>query len=82
MITLDRMSIDVLPFSAFALESCAAPAVAAAGQTLTLSLRLGRTGGAPVMAGRLWLHAPQAVATEMRRAGIARADDPPLTITF
>ena len=87
MITLDRMSIDVLPFSAFALESCAAPGVAAAGQTLTLSLRLGRSGAAAAMAGRLSLQAPEAVALDARHAAIAhaaiaRADGPPLTITF
>lgn len=81
MITLDRMSIDVLPFSAFTLRSCAAPAVAAQGQTITVSLRL-RRAGAAAMAGRLSLHAPEAAAADTRRAAIARADHPPLTITF
>jgi hypothetical protein len=77
------MSIDVLPFSAFALESCAAPAMAAGdGQTLTLSLRPGRAGDATPIAGWLSLHASEAVVTDARHAGIARADDPPLTITF
>ena len=34
------MNIDLLPFSAFALESCGAGAVAADGHTLTLPLAL------------------------------------------
>lgn len=82
MITLVRMTIPVQPFSAFALGSCAAPAGAAAGQALTLSLRLGRAGAAAAMAGRLSLHAPETTAADARHAGIARADAPPLTITF
>ena len=73
------MSIDLLPFSAFALESCAAPAVACGeGRTLTLPLR---RAGAP-MAGELSLVASDAASGDMRCAGIARAQDAPLTITF
>jgi hypothetical protein len=77
------MTIDLLPFSAFALESCAAPAAArGAGQTLTVSLRLGSSTGEPTMAGRLWVRSLHAFAPGTEHAHIARTRATPLTITF
>jgi hypothetical protein len=76
------MSIDLLPFSAFALESCAAPAaVPGDGQTLTLSLRLGRTTPER-MAGRLSLVASQQVTPDVQHVAIAQREAAPLTISF
>jgi hypothetical protein len=82
------MSIDLLPFNAFALESCAAPAAAPhETQTLTLPLRAARAPGAESVAGRLLLlvaesaDAPAASATQ--HAGIVAPQEAgPLTITF
>ena len=78
------MSIELLPFSAFALESCAAPAPAPGeGQTLTLPLRVVRSAGAETMTGQISLHADSPAVQGSRHAGIARlADTAPVTLTF
>jgi len=76
------MSIDLLPFSAFALESCAAPAaVPQEGQTLTLALRL-RHPAALTMNGSLALPGLQVASPGTARAAVLAADASPLTITF
>ena len=76
------MSIDLLPFSAFALESCAAPAAEPGdGHTLTLPLRLARTTREP-MAGRLLVRASEEMKPDAQHVGIARREAAPLTISF
>jgi hypothetical protein len=75
------MSIDLLPISAFALESCAAPAAATTeGQTLTLALRLARKPAA--MSGSLAIQALQVAAPDATHFAIAKADASAVTITF
>jgi hypothetical protein len=78
------MSIELLPFSAFALESCAAPAPAPGeGQTLTLPLRIARSLATEPMSGRVALHVSTVAVEGSRHAGVvAPADVLPLTITF
>jgi hypothetical protein len=68
------MSIELLPFSAFALESCAAPSRAhVEGQTLTLS---------SLVTGSMMLHATEIALPAGERVSVAPAADDPLTITF
>ena len=77
------MSIELLPFSAFALESCVAPApVPGEGQTLTLSLRAARADAEP-MAGWMSLRAESVAVQGGHHAGVvAGAPGEPFTITF
>jgi hypothetical protein len=72
------MSIDLLPFKAYALQPRPAPAAAPAeGHTLTLQLR-----AAPgAMAGRLALREPAAVLPETIRVRVAMPPQGPLTFT-
>jgi hypothetical protein len=71
---ISRMSIELLPFSAFALESCAAPARAdVEGQTLTLSA---------LASGSMSLHAAEFALQGSERVCVAPTADDPLTITF
>jgi hypothetical protein len=76
------MSIELLPFSAFALETCAPAALASGeGQTLTLSLRRGRV--AEPMAGLMTLEMPIGEHDEdAQHASIPRTEGTGLTITF
>jgi hypothetical protein len=77
------MSIDLLPFSAFALESCAAPAPAPGdGQTLTLPLRIGRASATPALAAQLLLDASEEALPGEHVDVLAPPRDGPLTITF
>jgi hypothetical protein len=78
------MNIDLLPFTAFALESCGtAGQVAAASQTLTLELELG-----PVhpllepMHGTVGKFEALGPVFEPLRAAVVPACSDPLTITF
>lgn len=77
------MSIDLASFNAFALESCAAPAVAGEGHTLTLVLRAERSSSAAPMSGRITLTPKEPVLGRIQHAGIV---EPvlagALTITF
>ncbi len=76
------MSID-LPFSAFALESCAAPPVPGEVPTLTLKMALAATrSGLQPMAGTLSTDLTFSVVPHAERAAILAADASPLTITF
>ena len=77
------MNIDLLPFTAFALESCGtAGQVAAASPTLTLQLELG-----PVhpllepMQGTVGKFEPEPLFPTLRAAVLPACSDP-LTITF
>ena len=74
------MSIDLLPFHAFALESCAVPATAGEARTITLSLRPARA--AAPWAGRLSVQRWEPAAAEAQRSGIRGGDAAPLTISF
>jgi hypothetical protein len=76
------MSIELLPFSAFALETCAPAALASGeGQTLTLSLRRGRV--AEPMAGQMTLELPLGqLEGDAQHASIPRTEGTGLTITF
>ena len=77
------MNIDLLPFSAFALESVAAAAPGRAeGQTLTLALALApiRSSHEP-MSGSASANQGFICATPLRAAVLA-ADGSALTITF
>ena len=78
------MSIELLPFSAFALESCAAPApTPGEGQTLTLALRCGRGSSIEPMVGLLTLRAASAAVQGSHHAGVvAPAEGGALAITF
>ncbi|HTH79796.1 MAG TPA: hypothetical protein VL593_12525 [Ramlibacter sp.] len=68
------MSIELLPFSAFALESCASPARAPVdGQTLTLS---------SLASGSMTFHVTEIALLGSERVCIAPTLDEPLTITF
>lgn len=79
------MNIDLLPFSAFVLESSgtAAQAVRDA-QTLTLPLELMPVHAAfePAMSGTVTLDAAQACAVQPLRAAVVPAGGTVLTITF
>ena len=72
------MSIDLLPFKAFTLQSQPAPVAAAAeGQTLTLQLR-----AAPgAMAGRIVVRGPVAVLPDTVRLRVALPAQPASTFT-
>ncbi len=79
------MSIELLPFSAFALETCTATQSSPSeGETLTLSLRRGRVPDPA--AGWLMLEVALNAALDSARAGqhagVARDAVVPLTITF
>lgn len=74
------MSIDLSPFSAFALESVPPAAAPAEGSTLTLQLRAKHS--LSVMTGTMVLQPTQAPAPNVQRAGVVAADATPLTITF
>ena len=78
------MNTDLLPFSAFVLEPCAAPGTGAGeGQTLTLQLGVGRTRtGDELIAGTISTRGPRAVSPNALRAGVVAADGSPVTITF
>jgi hypothetical protein len=68
------MSIELLPFSAFALESCAAPArTPGDGQTLTLS---------QLATCLLSLRATEVALPGSQHTSVALLADEPLTITF
>ena len=77
------MNIDLLPFTAFALESCR-PTEPARGSLHTLTLQLALT---PVpsshepMSGSASAHAAAACSTALR-AAVLPADGSALTITF
>ena len=76
------MSIDLLPFSAFALESCAAPAtMPGEGQTLTLALRQ-RNSASLAMSGSIALRAVQAPLPGSVRAEVTQVDAAAVTLTF
>lgn len=78
------MSIELLPFSAFALESCTAPS-AAPGEAPTLTLQLAiatsRAGLHPT-AGTMSTDGNYHIVPNGERAAILAADASPLTITF
>ena len=78
------MNIDLLPFSAFALESCR-PAASARGDhhTLTLQLALAPVAAAPCepMAGTAGAGQVAACLAPLR-AAVLPADGSALTITF
>jgi hypothetical protein len=75
------MSIELLPFSAFALESCAAPAAEAGeGYTLTVALRVARR--AEPMTGQLSMQSFDVAPAGTERVAVARLDAAPLTISF
>jgi hypothetical protein len=77
------MSIDVLPISAFALETCVQPlAVHSLGQTLTLPIRRARNAAADAIEGTLSLQATSPAPAGTLHAGIVPADGLPLTITL
>ena len=78
------MSTDLLPFSAFALESCAVPTGAAPdGHTLTLQLRLAKMGaGHEPMAGTIAVRASRVPSPDCLSAGVVAADASAATITF
>jgi hypothetical protein len=78
------MSIDLLPFNAFALESCAAPAPAPHdAQTLTLPLRVERAPGESIAGQLSWNPAGEPEACVVQRAAIVPPpQSTPLTITF
>ena len=78
------MSIELLPFSAFALESCTAPAPAPGeAPTLTLQLAIATTrSGLHPMAGTMSTEMGFHIAPNAERAAILAADASPVTITF
>ena len=77
------MSIDLVTFNAFALESCAAPVAPGEGHTLTLVLRAERGSGAEPMGGRVTLSPREPVLGRIQQTGIVEAIlAGPLTITF
>lgn len=68
------MSIELLPFSAFALESYASPERAAAdGQTLTSS---------SLATGAMLLQATEIALQAAERVSVITTEHEPLTITF
>lgn len=77
------MNIDLLPFSAFALQSCGRSEGAGEAQTLTLQLAL-----APVhsshepMSGRASTNQAFVHGGKLLRAAVVPAEGPVLTITF
>ena len=79
------MNIDLLPFSAFVLESSGgtAPSVRDA-HTLTLALDLVPVHAAfePAMSGTVSIDAAPACAIKPLRASVVPAGGPVLTITF
>jgi hypothetical protein len=78
------MSTDLLPFSAFAPESCAVPTAAAPdGHTLTVQLRMAKMLAADEpMAGTIALRASRTASPDCLHAGVVAADASPATITF
>lgn len=79
------MNIDLLPFSAFALESSGAPAgVAGVGQTLTLRLgfALLRRPDDAAMSGTVSVEAGAAVPLQVLHAGVLPAPATAITLTF
>ncbi len=76
------MNIDLLPFSAFALESCPPQPQTGDSQTLTLQLALvTRSASLELMAGILSTR-DIAPTEALLRASVVPADATPLTITF
>ena len=79
------MNIDLLPFSAFALES-SGPASRQVGEGDTLTLRLDltpvHTAFEPAMGGSVSIDAAGCDAAPLRRAAVVPADGPVVTITF
>jgi hypothetical protein len=79
------MNIDLLPFSAFVLESSGAAAQTAhEAHTLTLPLDLVPVHAAfePAMSGTVSIDAAQVCAVNPLRAAVVPAGGPVLTITF
>jgi hypothetical protein len=77
------MGIELATFNAFALESCAAPAVAGEGHTLTMVLRAERSSGAAPMSGRITLTPKEPVLGRIEHSGIVEPVlSGALTITF
>ena len=83
--TANRMNIDLLPFSAFALESSGAPAHAASeGQTLTLrlGLALGPRREDTATSGTVSVEPGETVPLHVLRAAVLPAPDTAITLTF
>ena len=77
------MSIDLSPFSSFALESAPPVAAPAEGQTLTLHLRgAPEPAGVAAMAGTMAIRTAPPVAANVQRAAVVAVDAAPFTITF
>lgn len=78
------MNIDLLPFSAFALEACSSGGQAAGqGQTLTLQLEMATVhSSVEPMAGTACTTAPISQGAQLLRAAVVPAGGPVLTITF
>jgi hypothetical protein len=83
--TLRVMPIDLLPFSAYALESSRAPArIASESQTLTLQLAqpLVHAAYPAVMSGTIVVSHGAAREEGVLRAAVLPANHLPLTLTF
>lgn len=83
--TANCMNIDLLPFSAFALESSGASARAASeGQTLTLRLGLARgpRGEDTATSGTVSVEPGETVPLHVLRAAVLPAPDTAITLTF
>jgi hypothetical protein len=78
------MNIDLLPFTAFALESCGTTApVRGEFHTLTLQLALASIHSSQEpMSGSITTHTALACVPTSLRAVVLPADGTPLTITF